>query len=73
MANSIRGWVAQNPDGSWTWWPRKPHLDKEGHWFMKHKATDFYLMNGPHRIPYSDDRVEDYTKSLRRYEGRFWR
>ena len=72
MANSIRGWRAQNKDGSWTWWPRKPHLDKEGHWYMKQKPEDALSLALPTRL-HCTDKVEDYTKSLKRYEGRMWK
>lgn len=72
MSNSVRGWVAMNKDGSWTWWPKKPKLDKEGHWYIKQNNEDLLSLAQPCRIEYSD-KVEDYTKSIKRFEGRMWK
>lgn len=71
---TVRGWIAQNKDGSWTWWPKKPHLDKEGHWFAKYSTKD--ILSGTcataHRIECSL-KYDDYTKSLQRFTGRMWK
>lgn len=27
------GYITMSKDGDWTWWPTKPSLDKEDHWY----------------------------------------
>ena len=63
-----KSWIAMNKDGSWTWWPKKPHLDKEGHWYIKHTLYESMTLPPIKRIEYSE-KVNDYTKSLRPYKG----
>lgn len=72
MANTVKGWIAQNQDGSWTWWPKKPHLDKEGHWYIKQSTKDILSLANPQRIECSE-KYDDYTKSLQRFSGKMWK
>ena len=57
------GWIAQDRDGTWKWFPRKPIIEGDT-WvgdIRKFKEGDLY----PQRMVYIDmPRKEDWTKSL---------
>ena len=63
------GYVTMNKDNSWTWWPKKPSLDRDGHWYIKEPSTSSTnRARYPTRlnIIFNIKPADDYTKSLRK-------
>lgn len=56
-----KGWISMNKDGSWTWWPTKPVIEKDCWVNPKYVAGGIY----PQRIVYLEiPKVKDWKKSL---------
>lgn len=41
------GYITMSKDGRWTWWPTKPSIDKDDHWYNKN-----FLKDSEKRLPY---------------------
>ena len=66
-----KGWLVMSKQGQWIWFPKKPKLDKEGHWYISQSLSDVF---GQYPATYVDiDEVaDDFTKSARPCEYKSW-
>lgn len=61
------GYLAMNPDNSWTWWYTKPELTEDGHWCITDSLSSFGKSpRYPTRLDvmFNIKSVKDYRKSL---------
>ena len=57
------GYLTMGKSGTWTWWPSKPYLNKEGSWEQRYNPKHKRYPTNLDEM-FAIKKVEDYTMSL---------